>query len=181
MRAIAGSILILAAVQFHGSPAASRPIGFCLLGMIALTGVGCLASDFAGQRRSPYARALLDRLSDWLLNGRNFLIKGTILGAIVGLAASLIFFGSSQVGRLAAMPGAFLGLLLGVALDAVSHRYQHRRPNEPAKSGETVEAVDPLAGDKWPPLVESHGWGLSLGISHAIPDWPEGSNPIERR
>lgn len=37
MRAIAGSILILAAVLFHRSPTTSRPIGFCLLWLIVLS------------------------------------------------------------------------------------------------------------------------------------------------
>jgi hypothetical protein len=189
MRAIAGSILILAAVQFHRSPAASGLLGFCLLWIIGLAGAGYLASDFAGQRRSLHARVWLGRFSVWLLSGRNYLIKGTVFGAIIGLLTSPVLFGSSQAGKLAAIPGAMIGLLLGVALDAAAHRYQHRRPAEPSESTEAIEVADPLAADplapdpladERPPLVESHGWGLSLGISHAIPDWPKGSNPIER-
>jgi len=189
MRAIAGSILVLAAVQFHRSPAASGLLGFCLLWIIGLAGAGYLASDFADQRRSLHARVWLGRFSVWLLSGRNYLIKGTVFGAIIGLLANPVLFGSSQAGKLAAIPGAMIGLLLGVALDAAAHRYQHRRPAEPSESAAAIEADDPLApdplapdplADERPPLVESHGWGLSLGISHAIPDWPKGSNPIER-
>ena len=89
MRAIAGSILILAAVQFHRSPAASGLLGFCLLWIIGLAGAGYLASDFADQRRSLHARVWLDRCSVWLLSGRNYLIKGTVFGAIIGISHAI--------------------------------------------------------------------------------------------
>lgn len=178
MRAIAGSILILAAVQYHLSPAASRPLGVCLLWIIALTGVGYLVSDLAGLRRSDNARALLSRWLGWSLRGGNFLIKGTVVGAFAGLLANLLFMGGTRIGNLAAMPGAFVGLMLGVVIDAVAHRYRNRRPIDPALP---AEAANPLADDERRPLVESHGWDLSTGVSHTVPDWPGGANPIERR
>ena len=62
MRAIAGSILILAAVLLHRSPATSRPVGFYLLCLIVLAGASYLVLDVAGQNCPPYFAALLTRL-----------------------------------------------------------------------------------------------------------------------
>ena len=115
------------------------------------------------------------------MNGRNFLIKGTILGAVVGLLANLALFGPSQIGNLVAIPGAFIGLMLGVTLDAIAHRYQHSSTDQPAVSERPIETADPFDDDERSHLIESHGWDLSAGITHTIPDWPTDSNPIERR
>lgn len=181
MRAIAGSILILAAVLFHQSPATSRPIGFCLLWLIVLVGVWYLVTDLAGHNYPPFMATIAARFWHWLMNGRSFLIKGTILGAVVGVMANLVLFGPSQVGNLAAIPGAFVGLVLGLVLDAVAHRHRYRQPPQPAVVDESSEAADPFDDDGHARLVESHGWDLSVGVSHTIPDWPRDSNPIERR
>ncbi len=122
MRAIAGAILILAAVQFHQSPAAQLPLGMCLLVLMIVTGVGCFVSDFAKPAHSRWLRSVLKRL----LAGGNFLIKGTIVGALAGLLINVVVLGAGRVGNLAAIPGAAIGLLAGIALDAVVHRRKHR-------------------------------------------------------
>lgn len=181
MRAIAGSILILAAVLFHQSLAASRPIGFCLLWLIVLAGVWYLVTDVASRNCPPNMAEIVARFWRWLLNGSNFLIKGTVLGAVVGVLTNLALFGPSQIGNLAAIPGAFVGLVLGVTLDAVAHRHRHRQPPQSAGVDQSSEVAEPFADDRHARLVESHGWDLSLGVSHTIPDWPRDSNPIERR
>ncbi|HWB12685.1 MAG TPA: hypothetical protein VG826_25895 [Pirellulales bacterium] len=181
MRAIAGSILILAAVLFHQSPATSRPVGLYLLCLIVLVGAFYLVTDVASHLCPPYVAAIAARFWRWLLNGSGFLIKGTLLGALVGVLANLALFGPSRIGNLAAIPGAFVGLVLGVVLDAVAHRHRHRRLTEPAAANESSDDAEPFADDRQARLVESHGWDLSLGVTHTIPDWPRDSNPIERQ
>ena len=165
MRAIAGSILILAAVLFHRSPAAFLPLGRCLLLLMVLSGIGYFVLDLTGRSRPPYFAALFGRFWRWLLTSGNFLIKGTIMGALVAMLVNLIFFGGSQVGNLAAIPGAFIGLVLGVTLDAVAHRYRYRSMSPPTDIPQKpVEVADMFARDERSLLVESHGWDLSLGI-----------------
>jgi hypothetical protein len=181
MRAIAGSILILAAVLFHQSPTTSRPFGFCLLWLIVLTGVCLLLLDLTGSRSVRYLGDWLVRLWCWLLNGRNFLVKGTLLGAVVGILGGLVFFGPSQIANVVGIPGAFIGLVLGVALDAIAHRHQYQQRPQTAAADESSQVTSPFADDGHSLHVESHGWDLSLGVSHTVPDWPRDSNPIERR
>lgn len=130
MRAIAGSILILAAVQFHQSPVSRGPLGACLLFTIVLTGAGCLISDFG----KPYLWRFAKPVTGYMLSGGNFLIKGTIVGALAGLLLNWAALGGTRAGNLAAMPGAFLGLMIGVALDAVAHRWKHRARQWPEAS-----------------------------------------------
>lgn len=138
------------------------------------------ASDF-GQAGRPPKTNPVDATAGATSARGSFLVKGTILGAMVGVLSNLALFGPSQIGNLAAIPGAFIGLVLGLVLDAVAHRHRYRQPPQPAGVDESSEAAEPFAEGGHVPLVESHGWDLSLGVSHTIPDWPRDSNPIERR
>lgn len=134
MRAIAGSILILAAVVFHQSAATSRPLGFGLLWLIVLVGAWYLVSDLANINHPQYfvdfvsrvSRSFVSRIWRRLLNGRNYLIKGTVIGALTGALANLAIVGPNKIGNLAAIPGAFLGLAVGLILDSIAHRQRYR-------------------------------------------------------
>lgn len=176
MRAIAGSILILAAVQFHQSPASRGPLGACLLFAIVLTGACCLISDLG----KPYLGWFAKPLMRYMLRGGNFLIKGTIVGALIGLLLNWVALGGTRVGNLAAMPGAFLGLMIGVALDAVAHRWKHRAPLVAA--GAPMAAEEPVVSDEpQRPLIEARNWDLSPDAPQLGREWPEASNPVERQ
>lgn len=176
MRAIAGSILILAAVQYHQSPASRGPLGACLLFTIVLTGAGCLISDLGQPYLGWFARPVMR----FMLRGGNFLIKGTIVGALTGLLLNWVALGGTRIGSLAAMPGAFLGLMIGVALDAVAHRWKHRAPVGACSVPTTAE--EPFASDvPQRPLVEARSWDLSPAAPQHGREWPEASNPVERQ
>lgn len=144
MRAIAGSILILAAVVFHRSPAASRPLGFCLLWLIVLLGAWYLLSDLPNRIPLPQFGSFVVPFWRWLLNGRNFLVKGTVIGAVAGALANLALFGPSQIGNLAAIPGAFIGLVLGLTLDSIAHRHRYHQPPQPAMLDDPSQVPDPF-------------------------------------
>lgn len=175
MRAIAGSILVLAAVQFHQSPASRGPLGACLLFAIVLTGACCLISDLG----KPYLSRLTKPVMRFLLSGGSFLIKGTIVGALAGLLMNWVALGGTRTGNLAAMPGAFLGLMIGVVLDAVAHRWKHRAPLVAA--GTPMAAEEPVVSDEpQRPLVEARSWDLLPDAPQLGREWPEASNPVER-
>lgn len=158
MRAIAGSILILAAVLFHRSPTASGPLGFGLLWLMVLMGVWYLISDLADADHPRHVvdvasrvwrRSLISRTRfwRWLTNGHNCLIKGTVIGALVGALANLAFVGPSNIGNLAAIPGAFLGLVVGLIFDSIAHRQRYRQSPQPSAAEESNQPVDPF-GDE---------------------------------
>lgn len=177
MRAVAGSILILAAVQFHLSPVVRHAVGMCLLALMVIAGVGLLISDLAKLAQGPFVLALLDRV----LAGGSFLIKGTVVGALLGLLVNFFALGATRVGNLAAIPGAALGLMIGVALDAVAHRRKHHLPFESSAGGSPWSADEPPVAEHRPTsLIEARGWDLTPGAPQRAPDWPEESNPVEK-
>lgn len=175
MRAIAGSILILAAVQFHQSPVARLPLGMCLLALLVVTGVGCLISDLAKPAQSRLVQILLQRV----LDSGNFLIKGTVVGALLGLLMNFAVLGATRVGNLTAIPCAAIGLIIGVAIDAVAHRRKHRHPSESSESDNPWAADEPRLPEHRPTsLIEARGWDLSSGKLQQSPDWPGTSDSV---
>jgi hypothetical protein len=73
--------------------------------------------------------------------GRSYLIIGTLLGALVGWIAGQFAFPGEPTSDLVAAPGATIGLLAGVAVDAVARRRSFAH-DPPRTNTEELAAVD---------------------------------------
>ena len=145
------------------------------MALMAMTGGGCLIAGLATPTQLRVISALVARL----LESGNYLIKGTIMGALAGLLVNAVVLGAGRIGNLAAIPGAALGLTLGVALDAIAHRRKHSRPFQSRADGDALRnAEPPMRESKIAPIIGSQSWGLSPDLPQPSRSRPEEASPV---
>ena len=169
MRAIAGAIFVYAATSAYYSRPGLYLAGFgprhatlvdqSIPILEALIGLSLVFDDVYGWRRawtslhqSGAAESLAQssrtalayiwpaRCRRWA--ARSYLIIGTLLGALLGWIAGQFEFPGEPTSDLVAAPGAAIGLLAGVAVDAIARRrsfaHEGTQPNaEPTSSADS--------------------------------------------